>query len=119
MAYAGAFIDAGVGIKENIEAGTSWDRTASDAVVDLAVSSGSILAAGFIGGKIGTVAGSFAPGIGNIVGAVTGFVIGIFFYIGTDVIEIKGKTIREHIKDAAGAHFWGGGIEKWKLVAET
>lgn len=105
IAYIGAFIDAGIGIKENVEAGSTWQKTTSDAVVDVAVSGTSIWAAGAAGSAIGTLAGSFAPGAGNIIGAIGGFVVGILIYVGTDVIEVKGKTIRDHIKDGISGLF--------------
>lgn len=49
--------------------------------------------------------GSVVPGAGNIVGAVAGFVIGIVFYLGTDVVEIDGKSIRDHTKDGISGFF--------------
>ena len=81
IGYVGALIDAGIGIKKNIEEGSSWQKTTSDAVVDVAVSGTSILAAGAAGSAIGTAVGSVVPGAGNIVGAVAGFVVGVGIYV--------------------------------------
>ena len=100
LAYLGTFIDAGKGIKYNIDKGSSWERTASDALADLAISGGSIWFSiklgGLIGAKIGT---KISPGIGTIVGAVAGLLIGIVLYILTDGIEVEGKIIRDHTND--------------------
>lgn len=78
-------------------------KIVSDAIVDVGVSGVSIWAAGAIGGKIGAVAGSFYPGIGNLVGAVAGVGIGIVIYVITDMTDIKGKTAREWAKEGAGS----------------
>lgn len=65
----------------------------------MTVSGTSILIAGKAGAGVGALVGSFVPGAGNIVGAVAGFVIGVGIYYITDVINVKGKSIRDHIKD--------------------
>ena len=105
VGYIGAFIDSGIGIKKNIEGSSSWQKTTSDAVVDVTVSGTSILLAGKAGAGVGALAGSLVPGAGNIVGAVAGFVIGVGIYYITDVITVKGKSIRDHIKDGISGLF--------------
>ena len=41
---------------------------------------------------------SAVPETGNIAGAVAGFLFGIVVYVITDVIKVKGKTLRDYIK---------------------
>lgn len=105
LGYVGAAIDAATGIKGNIEKGSSIEKTTSDAVLDATISAGSIWAAGEIGKNIGFYIGGFAPGVGNVVGAVVGFAFGVGFYYATDVLEIGGKNIRNHIKDGISNFF--------------
>ena len=47
------------------------------------------------GAKIGTIVG---PGVGSIIGAGAGYLIGVGLYWVTDMWEIGGKTIRNHVK---------------------
>ena len=49
-----------------------------------------------MGAKIGTIVG---PGVGSIIGAGAGYLIGVGLYWVTDMWEIGGKTIRNHVKD--------------------
>ena len=72
-------------------------------IVDVGVSGVSIWAAGAAGGKIGAFVGNIYPGIGNLVGAVSGVGIGIVIYVLTDMTDIKGKTVREWAKEGAGS----------------
>ena len=96
IAYIGAFIDAGIGIKENIASDSSWQKTVSEAVVDIAVSGGSIMLSIKFGALIGSLV---APGLGTIIGAIAGLILGGFLYYITDVKKVEGKSIRDHIKD--------------------
>ncbi len=96
---ASVALDVGTGIYDNIQAGSSWDKIACDASVDLFISGGSVLSAGAAGSAIGTFVGSICPGLGNIVGAGAGFFIGVGFYIFTDVIPYNGKTARAWAKE--------------------
>lgn len=105
LGYLGAVIDTVSGVKTNIEEGASWENTASDAIVDVAVSGGTIWAAGTAGAAIGGAAGTIVPGAGNIVGAIGGFLVGIGGYVITDVIEVDGKSIRDNIKDGISNFF--------------
>ena len=105
LGYVAAGIDAVTGIKENIEQGSSWQKTTSDAIVDVTVSAGTIWAAGAAGAIIGGAAGTVVPGAGNIVGAIGGFAVGILGYVVTDVIKINGKSIRDNIKDGISKLF--------------
>ena len=100
---AGVALDVGTGIYDNIQAGASWDKVAADASVDLVISGGSVLAAGAAGSAIGTVIGTAFPGVGNIVGAGAGFLIGIGIYIFTDVIPYNGKTARTWAKEGVNS----------------
>ena len=105
LGYIGAAIDAVTGIKGNIEKGSSVEKITSDAIIDTAVSVSSIYAAGKAGAWAGGLIGSFVPGVGNVVGAVVGFVAGVGLYYVTDVLEIGGKSIRNHIKDGISNFF--------------
>ena len=105
LGYVGAAIDAVAGINENIESGASWQKTSSDAVVDVAVTGTTIWAAGAAGAAIGGAAGTIVPGAGNIAGAVGGFVVGIAGYVITDVVKIDGKSIRDNIKNGLSDFF--------------
>lgn len=71
------------------------------------------------GAKAGAFIGRYVPGMGGVAGAATGFVIGTSLYVFTDVVEIEGKTVREHIKDGKGANFFWGGFVGLKLATES
>ena len=105
FSYLGVAIDTIGGIKENIEEKSSWQETISDATVDVAISGGSMWIAGQAGSWIGAAAGTFVPVVGNVVGAVIGFAVGTLVYAVTDVIKIKGKSLRQHIKDGISSLF--------------
>ncbi len=93
LGYVGIALDVGIGVKENLDEGSSVPEIASDAFVDMTFSVGTMMAAG----ETAAWAGSLA---GGVVGAISGFVIGIGIYVLTDGIKIKGKTVRQHIKDS-------------------
>ena len=45
---------------------------------------------------------TFAPGAGNIVSAGVGLGVGITYYVVTDVVSYKGKSLTEWTKEGAG-----------------
>ena len=98
-AYGAALIDVGMGVYDNVNTGASPKKVISDAVVDAAFTGGSVWAAGAAGSAIGTAVGSFAPGVGNVVGAGAGFLIGITIYAVTDMTSFGGKTARQWAKE--------------------
>ena len=50
--------------------------------------------------------GSFAPGVGNIVGAVVGFGTGIgLYFLDNSDFDGNGKTLREDVKDSVYCAF--------------
>jgi len=100
-AGANVAFDVGAGISENISKGSSLRKTATDATVDLFVSGGSVLAAGWAGSQIGSFAGSILPLYGNVIGAGAGFAVGIGIYIFTDGILYNGKSGRDWMKEGA------------------
>ncbi len=102
LPYISVVIDTGIGIAENIHSGTSPDRIASDAVVDIGFGLGGIGASALGGLAAGGLAGSAVPVVGNIAGAVGGAVGGIAFYIASEVIQINGKSPIEWTKEGAG-----------------
>ena len=102
-AYGAAAIDVGIGIRDNINNGASAKKIILDATVDVAITGGSIWAAGMAGGAIGTAVGTVAPGIGNVVGAGTGFIIGIGIYVLTDMTDFGGKSARAWAKEGVNS----------------
>lgn len=99
LGYAGVAVSVGGGIYDNVQAGSSAEETASDAVVDGAFSWANLAASGALGGKIGAAVGSVVPGAGNIAGAVGGAIVGGVIYFATEVWQINGKSIKDHVKD--------------------
>jgi RHS repeat-associated protein len=115
LGYIGVGLDVFIGIYENIQAGTSWQRTASDAFVDLTISMFIFTVAPFLaeitgiilGAVIGAVFG-FAPGAA--VGAALGSGLGLsvltiaYAYLLDHELNdseiINGKTINEQMKEA-------------------
>ena len=96
--YIGAAIDVVSGIINNVKTNESFQVIVSDAIVDATISAGSIYVAGkagaALGAKIGTIVG---PNVGSIIGAGAGYLIGVGLYWVTDMWEIGGKTIRNHV----------------------
>ncbi len=98
LSYATVALDVGVGIYENVQNEASCKEIAIDAVVDTALSGGSMYVAGKVGGLVGGMIGSAAPVVGTAVGAGVGFAIGVSLYILTDEVEICGSSVRETVK---------------------
>lgn len=97
-------IDVVAGVYKNVESGTDTQRIVTDAVVDACVSVGGGWFAGTSAtiavAKIGAVAGTtIAPGVGSLIGAGVATLAGIVFYFVTEVVEIDGKSIVDHLKD--------------------
>lgn len=97
--YGVAAIDVGTGIYNNISNGASTKKIVLDATVDMAITAGSIWAAGFAGGMIGGAVGTVVPVLGNVIGAAAGFVAGVSMYALTDMMTFSGKTAREWAKE--------------------
>ena len=102
LPYVSVAIDTGIGIIDNINNGTSPERIASDAVVDVGFGLAGIGASALSGLAAGGLAGSAVPIVGNIAGAVGGAIGGIAFYVASEVIEINGKSPIEWAKEGAG-----------------
>lgn len=60
---------------------------------------------GYVGAALGGYAGTIVPGAGNVIGALAGFGVGIGIYLATDVLKIKGKSVRKHLKDGISKLF--------------
>ena len=103
--YAIAVVDICTGIYDNIKVGASTSKIRNDAVVDSAFTFGGMAAAGFLGGKIGAIAGSYFPIAGNIVGGIAGIVIGVGIYGVTECVEWRGKSFKDYAKDGANYLF--------------
>ena len=71
------------GIVTNIRNGESVDRIVSDATVDIAIGAGSIWASA----ALGSLMGSFVPGVGNLIGAAAGLAIGVTLYAMDDLVD--------------------------------
>ena len=99
LAYGAVVIDVYQGVNANIAKGATTEKILYDASVDIVITGGTIWVAGALGSKIGTLAGSFFPGAGNIIGGVAGFVIGAGIYVLTDMIDYNGKTARGWAKE--------------------
>lgn len=102
LPYISIIIDTGIGIAENINAGTSPERIASDAVVDVGIG----LLVLRLGDGIVTGAG-----VGGVPGAVIGAGTGIVMYIITDAVKINDKPIIDHIKD--GVSYGYNKVDDW------
>lgn len=96
--YITVALDTGLGVYENIQNNSELQQTISDAIVDIGFGLGGIAAST----AAGSAAGSIVPGAGTAVGAVVGFVAGTAYYVTTDVITIKGKTLVDWAKYGAG-----------------
>ena len=86
LGYVSVAVNTILNVITNIRNGVSADRIASDVIVDVAIGAGSI----WLSAALGSMMGSWLPGIGNLIGAVAGFVIGLVFYMMDDVVvQIK------------------------------
>ena len=98
LGYGTVALDVGLGIYDNIQDGTRTQKIVTDAIVDTGVGVGTIWASTAAGAAIGSV----APGPGNVIGAVGGFVVGGTIYIVTDVITINDKSLVDWGKEGLG-----------------
>lgn len=113
--YVGVGIDVGIGIYNNVQEGTCWQRIVTDASVDFILSSLILLVsaeiAAVLGGLIGAFVGTFfCPGWGSAVGTFLGSGIGLLlmtmivsFLLGLFINDLKvynGKSINENIKES-------------------
>ena len=98
--YLGIALKTGVGIAENIEAGTRTQKVVSDAIVDVAVESGIIAGSTAVGSVIGSIIP--IPIVGTVVGTGVGYIVGegIDFLVNEDFIN--GKSIVDWTKEGAG-----------------
>ena len=103
VSYGAVAIDVGIGVYDNVNSGAPFKKIVSDAVVDLAITGGSIWAAGAAGSAIGAAIGTIIPGAGNIIGAGAGFIIGIGIYALTDMVSYNGKTARTWAKEGVNS----------------
>ena len=111
-------IDTGLGIYDNIQNETRPQKIVSDAVVDVGLGIGSMALSAAAGAKIGALAGSVFPGLGNVIGAVGGALVGFGTYMLTDVVSINGKTGSEWLKEGA-AVVADGFVDAGQWVADT
>lgn len=99
LAYLAVVVDVGVGIHDNIQMGAPLEKIVGDAAGDALVTGGTIWLAGKAGAAIGSLFGTSVLGVGNVVGAVAGFIVGVFIYVAVDVFQKNGKTFRERVKE--------------------
>ena len=97
--YAGVALDVGLGIAENIEAGTDTQRIITDAAVDAG------FGVGIIAGStaIGSAVGSIVPVAGNIIGAGVGFLAGVAIDWAVDTDIVGDKSLVDLVKDGVDA----------------
>ncbi len=97
--YAGILLTAGVGVAENIEAGTRTQKIVSDAIVDVAVESVIVATST----AAGSVVGSFIPipVVGTVVGAAAGYVAGELVDIAVNADIFGGKSAVDWAKEGA------------------
>ena len=109
----GIGIDVGVGIYDNYQSGASAKEYVSDAAVDVVMSAGetvatTALASAASAALTGALAGSAVPGLGNVIGAIAGFAIGLFVaYVDGSDWDGNGKSLRDDVKDTV--YGWIGG----------
>ena len=119
---AGIGIDVSVGIYDNYQSGASATEYVSDATVDVALSTGEVAvsSAAATGSAIlatsiitGMGFGSVVPGLGNILGAIIGFGVGLaLMYVDQKDWNGDGKSLRDDIKDDFYEWISGGSNEK-------
>ncbi len=103
LSYVGVAIDTGYGLYENYKVGSSIKKTVWDAEIDITVSLASLVVAAEAGAACGATYGAaagtcIAPGPGTVGAGLVGALAGVAIFAVTDVLEIDGKNIREHIK---------------------
>ena len=111
-------IDVGVGIYDNYQSGASTTEFVSDAAVDIVMSTTETLATTALASLAsatltGFLGGSAVPGLGNVIGAIAGFGIGLLI-VGLDEADFdgNGKSVRDDIKDMVYGWISGGSDEK-------
>ena len=95
--YVGVALDVGLGIADNIEAGTRPQKIVSDAIVDTKIEIGIIATSTAIGSAVG----SAVPIAGNIAGAAAGFVAGLAIDWAVNKDIVNGKSLVDLAKDGA------------------
>ena len=111
-------IDVGVGIYDNYQSGASTTEFVSDAAVDIVMSTTETLATTALASAAsaaltGVIAGSACPGLGNLLGAVIGFGVGLFVtYVDSSDWDGNGKSLRDDVKDIVYGCIRGDNDEK-------
>ena len=111
-------IDVGVGIYDNYQSGASATEFVSDAAVDIVMSTTETLATTALASAAsaaltGAIAGSACPGLGNLLGAVIGFGVGLFVtYVDSSDWDGNGKSLRDDVKDIVYGCIRGDNDEK-------
>lgn len=82
LGYVGVAINTIANIVINVQNGVEIDRIISDIIVDIGVGVASIMLAT----GIGFAMGSYVPGVGNLVGAVAGVMVGVFMIVFDDFV---------------------------------
>jgi RHS repeat-associated protein len=101
--WVGTTLNVGIGVYENIQEGTPVQRIVSDAIVDAGISAATIAVSAAAGAAVGSV----LPGIGNIVGAAAGLLVGIGSYVFMDAVKPNGKSLSDRLKEGIGRLFGG------------
>ena len=103
--YVSVVASTGMDIYENIQNGTSGQRIASDAIVDVGFGGTGILFSALSSAVTGFFVGSAAPGVGNLVCGLGGLFGGLAYYALTEVTTVNGKSAIDWAKDGLGNLF--------------
>ena len=109
--WFGVALDTSLGLYENIQNGEPVQEIFTDAVLDAGFSAlgvgigaaGSTLATVLATSMLsGTAIGTAVPGLGNVIGAIGGVLVGLGYYGVTEVMKINGKSVTEWVDEWIG-----------------
>ena len=106
--WVGVGLDASIGLYENIQNAQPVQEILTDAALDVGFgalgvgisSAGASLATILATSALsGTAIGTAVPGLGNVIGAVGGILVGLGYYALTEVVKINGKSVTEWLDE--------------------
>ena len=96
--YVAVSADVGIGIYENVQAGTPTKKILTDAGVDTTFAVGGLLTSVGAGSALGSLG---CPVVGTIIG---GFAAGIIYMVGTEVWKPGGQSVKDRVKESINNH---------------